>query len=166
MQKNYYAIIPANVRYDEKLIPSAKLLYGEIAALCDENGECWLNNQYFADLYDVNKISISHWIKNLVNRGYITFSQDENIVSKLKSKKMDGFGYGSQECSWCQVKTSVLHKHHYPIPKMSGGTDTVDICPNCHHEFHYHQNKIKLTLTDAELKMLLAVRGEINESCI
>lgn len=136
LKRSYYAIIPANVRYDKNLIPNAKLLYGEITALCNEKGICRFSNQDFADLYNVNKISISHWMKNLVNQGYITVSQDENIVSELKNKKMDGFGYGDQECSWCKVKTSVLHNHHYPIPKMSGGTDTIDICPNCHHEFH------------------------------
>ena len=30
IQKNYYAIIPADVRYDKRLKPLARLLYGEI----------------------------------------------------------------------------------------------------------------------------------------
>lgn len=72
MQKSYYAIIPANVRYDKDLPPNAKLLYGEITALCNEKGYCWAGNTYFSDLYGVNKVTISRWIAQLITRGYIT----------------------------------------------------------------------------------------------
>lgn len=72
MQKSYYAIIPANVRYDKDLPPNAKLLYGEITALCNEKGYCWAGNTYFSDLYSVNKVTISRWIAQLITRGYIT----------------------------------------------------------------------------------------------
>lgn len=68
---SYYAIIPANVRYDEDLTPNAKLLYGEITALCNMKGYCWASNSYFADLYKVSKVSISKWIKQLLDKGYI-----------------------------------------------------------------------------------------------
>lgn len=71
-KKSYYAIIPANVRYDEDLTPNAKLLYGEVTALCNEKGYCWANNSYFADLYGVSNVSISKWINQLVKQGYLS----------------------------------------------------------------------------------------------
>jgi DnaD/phage-associated family protein len=72
MQKSYYAIIPANVRYDDELTPNAKLLYGEITALCNEKGYCWAGNGYFASLYNKNKSTIARWLKDLEDKGYIT----------------------------------------------------------------------------------------------
>ena len=69
---NYYAIIPADVRYDDRLTPNAKLLYAEITSLCNMNGKCFATNDYFAKLYNVSKVSISKWIKQLVDFGYVS----------------------------------------------------------------------------------------------
>lgn len=71
-KKGYYAIIPASVRYDVRLTPNAKLLYGEITALSNEKGYCWASNDYFAGLYEVSKTSISKWVSALRDAGHIT----------------------------------------------------------------------------------------------
>lgn len=71
IEPSYYAIIPANVRYDKDLAPNAKLLYGEITSLCNQKGYCYAQNSYFSDLYGVSKTSISKWISSLINKGYI-----------------------------------------------------------------------------------------------
>ncbi len=71
-EPNYYAIIPANIRYDEDLIQGAKLLYGEITALSNQKGFCWANDMYFANLYKVSKKTIQTWLKSLEVRGYLT----------------------------------------------------------------------------------------------
>lgn len=71
MKPNYYAIIPAEVRYNEKLSPNAKLLYGEITALTSKKGVCWAQNIYFAELYNVDTKTVSRWIHQLQEEGLI-----------------------------------------------------------------------------------------------
>lgn len=81
-QPGYYAIIPANVRY-AKIIPNAKLLYGEITALCNKTGYCWASNKYFAELYDVSTKTISTWLSELENINVISFDSRDNQGRKI-----------------------------------------------------------------------------------
>ena len=91
---NYYAIIPANVRYAD-LKPNAKLLYGEITALSNKHGFCFASNKYFAELYKVNKNTISSWISDLENYGFVTVKIERNVNNQITKrcigilKKMD-----------------------------------------------------------------------------
>ena len=84
VQRNYYAVLPANVRYDKNITPNAKLLYAEITALCNDKGYCWAGNAYFAELYGVTKTSISNWISSLQKNGYI----DVQFIYKENSKEI------------------------------------------------------------------------------
>lgn len=77
-QPNYYAVIPANVRYDSELTPNAKLLYGEITSLCDREGYCWATNNYFSKLYKTSDKTITRNLNLLEQKGYI------NIFYQLK----------------------------------------------------------------------------------
>ena len=61
----YYAVIPAPVRYDETIPSNAKLLYGEITALCNIGGVCLGQNTNFSGLYKVCKGTVHKWIKAL-----------------------------------------------------------------------------------------------------
>ena len=85
---NYYAIIPAEVRYSN-LKPNAKLLYGEITALSNKTGYCFASNNYFAELYNVNKNTISRWISDLKRLGFITI-QIERSANKEITKRIIG----------------------------------------------------------------------------
>ena len=82
---NYYAVLTANVRYDHELPPNAKLLYAEISALCNMNGKCTASTKYFADLYNVSKVSIQKWLKALEQKKYI----NRKVVYKNDSKEID-----------------------------------------------------------------------------
>lgn len=70
-QPNYYAVIPANVRYCKSLEPAARLFYGELTALTHKEGYCWASNAYFAELYEVSERTITNWLISLANEGFI-----------------------------------------------------------------------------------------------
>lgn len=82
-KKNYYAIIPANVRYDKRLSPLTRLIYGEITALSNEKGYCFATNAYFANLYSMSNVSISRCISELKEHNYI------RVVYDIKEKNVD-----------------------------------------------------------------------------
>lgn len=80
---SYYAILTANVRYDNDLTDSEKLLYAEITALSNKYGYCTASNKYFAKLYDVTDVTISRRISKLKQCGYLRIEQQrkgEKIV--------------------------------------------------------------------------------------
>jgi len=89
----YFAIIPADVRYDKKIYPNAKLLYGEITALTKLFGYCTAENEYFAELYGVSRQAVSKWVGQLRKQGYIRLEYDKKhrrrIYIKTSSKVSD-----------------------------------------------------------------------------
>ena len=68
---NYYAILTAEVRYSKALTPNAKLLYAELTALCNMHGKCTASTEYFCRLYEVSRVSIQKWLKNLEDNNHI-----------------------------------------------------------------------------------------------
>ena len=83
---NYYAIIPATVRYDKKLKPAEKLLYGEITSLANRSGYCYAQNKYFANLYDVTLSTVSRWISHLQELGYISVEIKRNEKKEIVAR--------------------------------------------------------------------------------
>ena len=107
---SYYSIIPATVRYDHNLKANEKLMYGEITALASKNGYCWAENRYFAELYNVHKITISKWLKNLEDNGYIR--------TELK------YVYGTK-----QVSKRLIYINDTPISQIAKGYKSNDYDP-------------------------------------
>jgi len=83
-QQSYYAVIPANVRYSKEICDGAKLLYGEITALSNQNGYCWATNKYFADLYGKSSDTVSRWIGELSAAGFIITLVDSTAANSRK----------------------------------------------------------------------------------
>ena len=75
---NYNVIIPSTVRYDINLTPNAKLLYGEINALCSKYGFCWASNNYFSRLYNTTERTVIRCLNLLKEKQYITISYNDD----------------------------------------------------------------------------------------
>lgn len=82
---SYYAVIPADVRYDNKLTDKEKLLYGEITALSNAEGYCWASNEYFANLYGSSTRTIRSSITKLEENGYLK----RQLIYKKNSKEVE-----------------------------------------------------------------------------
>ena len=120
---SYFAVIPANVRYDRELKPNEKLLYGEITCLTQKTGECWASNNYFAELYGVDKSTISRYISNLTNKGYIEVQvtrENKIIVNRcirLASTQNNQLEYAKKSLPYTQ-------NNQYPIDEKVKGNNT------------------------------------------
>ena len=70
-EETHAVIIPAELLCCQKIPANAKLLYGEILHLCNGKGICWASNLYLAGIFNVDKMTISKWIKSLNENGFI-----------------------------------------------------------------------------------------------
>ena len=85
-QKNYVRV-PTEVRSDKNLSANEKLMYGEISALCAQKGYCWANNNYFANMFDVNRRTVVRWVNHLEQCGYIAKDLHFRDVSMKNVKR-------------------------------------------------------------------------------
>lgn len=133
---SYYAIISAEVRYDKNLSANAKLLYGEITCLTNENGFCFATNRYFADLYEKSKVTVSKWISELVVSGYISTSYtykegskeiDKRYISILKGGIKENLKGGIKENfkdnntsinNTSIIKEKIIKKKNFIVPTV------------------------------------------------
>lgn len=84
----YYAVIPADVRYDGQIPPNAKLLYGEISALIGSEGYCYAGNPYFAELYGMTEETISRLVGKLERAGHIKRIVDRDNTGQIIGRRL------------------------------------------------------------------------------
>ena len=110
---NYYSIIPATVRYDCRLKPAEKILYGELTALSNKEGYCFAQNKYFAELYNVTVGTVSKWLSHLQKLGYIFIEIIRNNKNEITARHIyiSDIPYGQKEpYPYCS-------KEQYPMVK-------------------------------------------------
>ena len=109
---NYYAVIPAHIRYNQELKFAERLLYGEITALSTKEGYCFASNRYFADLYNVSISTISRWISHLVQIGSIDIKIIRNEKNEVVERRLYIIDPYMQKSQY-----SYVQNNQYPIRK-------------------------------------------------
>lgn len=121
---SYFAVIPADVRYDDSIPPNAKLLYGEISALIGAEGFCFASNQYFSNLYGMSVETIARLLTKLEKAGHIRRVIERDNSGQITSRKLylrvslpDGLGIDKK------INTP-LQKNQEGIDEKVKDTDT------------------------------------------
>ena len=84
----YYSVIPATVLYNKDLKANEKLLYAIITSLASKEGYCFASNKYLAEKLDVNPKTISSWISDLKDRGFIIVELIRNENNQIIQRKI------------------------------------------------------------------------------
>ena len=94
---SYYAVIPPGVRYNRRLSPNAKLLYGELAALQNIVKRVFIGNTHLSKLLGVSTRTIQRLLEELQehdliqvefnNKGRIITVNEVIIKARKISKK-------------------------------------------------------------------------------
>lgn len=77
-----YGLMPNVVLFDEKLSPSAKLLFVYISSLCAVEGYCWASNKHLADRFGISQSQVSRLIAELSN--YLVISKGTSKYRTIK----------------------------------------------------------------------------------
>lgn len=85
---SYWAVLPAEIRYDDRLPASAKLLYAEISSLTGKDGYCWADNNYFARLYQITERSVRRLLDALAELGYIRIEEERSRHNVLDQRRI------------------------------------------------------------------------------
>ena len=175
---NYYAVIIAPVRYCRDLEPNAKLLYGEISALCNQEGYCWASNKYFSELYDVDERTIKRWLESLKDKDFIKVEIDRKGLQVSRKIYISQINFTKgQNCHDEGTKMSPRGDKNVPYNNTSNNTsnknniraDKVDAKPpkKSKSEIQRKERRSNVHTSDEEHEKLLKKCGsqEILDKC-
>ena len=152
-----------NVFVEKWMIDEYKLKGNELILFSIITGSPFEDKLYFECSLDLlcknlccSKTNVYKLLNNL---------KKKNLIKIIKSKKSDEEVYkilnkknSPTGCLFCGYdKFDCLDKHHYPIRHKNGGTETINLCPNCHRRFHVMAGDVCIRIT---IKFLKGVKDE------
>lgn len=84
----YYAILPSTILFNKKLKANEKLLYAVITSLANKEGYCYASNKYLAELLEAQPHTISIWISELREMGFLNLQMIKNEENKCIQRRI------------------------------------------------------------------------------
>lgn len=85
---NYFAILPAAVRYDGKLSHRSKLMYAALTSLAKGGYEAFAGNKFLSEASDTSEASVKRYIRELEAQKYITVSYEYKNGTKEIARRV------------------------------------------------------------------------------
>lgn len=84
----YYAVIPATILFNKDLKANEKLLYAIITILSNKEGYCFASNAYLANLLDVKPHTITVWVSDLREKGFVLLDIIKNDKGEVIQRRI------------------------------------------------------------------------------
>jgi hypothetical protein len=85
IKRNFTGVfIPANIWLSKELIPSEKMLLGEIDALSKDSGWCYASRKHFAEWLQCSLPNVSYYVEKLERLGFLEVSRKQGERSKMR----------------------------------------------------------------------------------
>ena len=164
-EPNYWGIMGADVRYNDKLSSSQKIMYVEITALSNTKGYSWATNSYFARLYNVTTKTVSSWIKTLEKEGLIRIEYDWGKGKQVQQRRMypvqmPPVGYAQKGVGG--MEENVKGGMHKKVKENSINTNTINY--QLYVEYWNECNKTNLRVTEGKRKQIRARLGKFTDT--
>lgn len=104
-----------------------------ISSLTAKKGYCYASNKWFADLFDIDEVSVSRKIKKLEQAGYITIDY-----------KKRGFEVTNREIRLTRMLSTINENVNRPLTKMLSD-DSQDCYPTINKNVNYNNTIINNT---------------------
>ena len=128
---SFYAVLPAYVRYEKRLKPAERLLFAEISALTNKFGYCTASNGYFAELYEIEKETVSRWVNHLAKLGFLRLEMvyegkqikgrkiwiDEKVMTPIDEKVMTPI---DEKVKGNNTRLNITRINNTPLPPNTG----------------------------------------------
>ena len=142
-KEGFWAVLPADVRYDKNISMAGKVIYAEITCLCNKEGYCWAKNKYFAEHFGLTIRHTQRILKTLERQGYLKIKGTANTrkIITYHSIKQRGAKNCMEGVTGKALNTTLPRKKMHHDKNVMGGDKNVALPRHGCHALYSNSKK-------------------------